>query len=223
MGSTRCSIAPLAVTLIALVACAEGRVMPGPGRTFADAGGAPDAAYASAPDARVGTDAASVEPDAELASGPGSCGDGACDRATETCGSCAVDCGACPSRCGDGSCDPTETETSCSLDCVREPSCGDGACDASETCASCSRDCGACPARCGDATCDATESCSSCSRDCGTCGGGGSDRCSGYRTCGACVDDSGCGFCDGVCTLGAISGPLDGRSCGSWTWWSWAC
>ncbi len=47
--------------------------------------------------------------------------------------------------------------------------CGDGTCDASETCSTCSEDCGVCPPVCGDGTCDASETCGTCSADCGAC------------------------------------------------------
>jgi|GEM_PF-1029855 len=50
------------------------------------------------------------------------CGDGACDG-TETCSTCASDCGACPPP---------------------PPACGDGACNGPETCSTCASDCGAC-------------------------------------------------------------------------------
>lgn len=49
------------------------------------------------------------------------------------------------------------------------PRCGDGTCNGTETCSSCSDDCGACPAQCGDFVCNGTESCSSCAADCGAC------------------------------------------------------
>jgi hypothetical protein len=44
------------------------------------------------------------------------CGDGTCDRVTESCSTCAVDC-TCAPRCGDLTCDASETATSCPGDC----------------------------------------------------------------------------------------------------------
>jgi secreted trypsin-like serine protease len=74
------------------------------------------------------------------------CGDGSCN-ADETCDSCEVDCGACPSECGDGTCDADETCENCEADCGACPAtfCGDGTCDPDEDCNSCEADCGACP------------------------------------------------------------------------------
>jgi hypothetical protein len=47
---------------------------------------------------------------------PPVCGDGSCSQ-TEDCGSCSLDCGACPSACGDGTCSVTEDCSSCAADC----------------------------------------------------------------------------------------------------------
>jgi len=97
------------------------------------------------------------------------CGDGSCNG-TETCSSCEQDCGVCPPRCGDGSCNGTETCSSCEQDCgVCLPTCGDGSCNGTETCSSCEQDCGVCLPTCGDGSCNGTETCSSCSSDCGIC------------------------------------------------------
>jgi len=51
------------------------------------------------------------------------------------------------------------------------PVCGDGTCNGTETCSSCPADCGACPPteRCGDGICQDYETCSSCALDCGEC------------------------------------------------------
>jgi hypothetical protein len=49
------------------------------------------------------------------------------------------------------------------------PSCGDGTCNGTETCSTCPSDCGACPPSCGDGTCNGSETCSTCASDCGTC------------------------------------------------------
>ena len=76
------------------------------------------------------------------------CGDTQCNG-TETCETCAGDCGVCPAI----------------------PVCGDNACNGTETCNSCSSDCGVCPAIpvCGDNACNGNETCADCSRDCGVC------------------------------------------------------
>jgi len=47
--------------------------------------------------------------------------------------------------------------------------CGDGTCDTSESCTTCPADCGACGPECGDGICDTSESCSTCDLDCGRC------------------------------------------------------
>lgn len=47
----------------------------------------------------------------------GSCGDGACNRASEDCYSCAADCGVCPPVCGNEACDAGETPSTCFGDC----------------------------------------------------------------------------------------------------------
>jgi len=44
------------------------------------------------------------------------CGDGVCGPG-ETCNSCALDCGSCPSGCGDGICGGAETCNTCPADC----------------------------------------------------------------------------------------------------------
>jgi hypothetical protein len=87
------------------------------------------------------------------------CGDGVCsgDATTqETCGTCAVDCGACPA-CGDGECNGAETCTTCEGDCGACPSCGDGECNDEESCWSCAQDCGLCAGECG--ACGAGDTC----------------------------------------------------------------
>lgn len=126
------------------------------------------------------------------------CGDGRCDM-TETCSSCAGDCGMCSARCGDGTCNGTENCMSCAGDCgmCSMPRCGDGTCNGSETCTSCSDDCGACPPRCGDGMCNGDETCASCMTDC-------ADRCESMCTpCASSADcpaGSLCGVrrCDGA-------------------------
>jgi TolB protein len=55
---------------------------------------------------------------------------------------------------------------------VPQPVCGDGTCNGTETCSSCPADCGVCPPPtpvCGDGICNGQETCSTCSDDCGTC------------------------------------------------------
>ncbi len=70
-------------------------------------------------------------------------------------------------RCGDGTCNGSETASSCPADCGNnnQPRCGDGTCQASESQQTCPQDCGA-PAVCGDGVCAATESSASCPADC---------------------------------------------------------
>jgi glucose/arabinose dehydrogenase len=46
--------------------------------------------------------------------------------------------------------------------------CGDGTCNGTESCSTCSADCGAC-STCGNGVCNSGETCSSCQADCGTC------------------------------------------------------
>jgi hypothetical protein len=47
--------------------------------------------------------------------------------------------------CGDGFCAWTETCSTCAADCGVCPYCGDGTCDATEACSTCAADCGGCP------------------------------------------------------------------------------
>ncbi|MBK7585960.1 MAG: hypothetical protein IPI67_37965 [Myxococcales bacterium] len=94
------------------------------------------------------------------------CGDSVCS-AGESCASCSVDCGACPTSCGDASCNAGETCSSCPGDCgACPPTCGDGACNGSESCSTCSLDCGACLPTCGNGSCETGESCATCPADC---------------------------------------------------------
>jgi hypothetical protein len=88
------------------------------GRRRRDSGApAADGGVAASPDAGVAADGGvAASPDAGVAA----CGDRTCD-ASESCTSCATDCGVCAPRCGDGTCDPTETCGTCASDC--------GACD----------------------------------------------------------------------------------------------
>lgn len=90
---------------------------------------------------------------------------------SETCVSCAPDCGVCKT-CGDGLCDSTGAEScfTCPEDCGKCVGCGDGDCAESENCASCSVDCGVCSV-CGNGKCESTqfETCTNCPGDCGEC------------------------------------------------------
>ncbi len=53
------------------------------------------------------------------------------------------------------------------LSCGFQSACGDGTCNGTETCSSCPGDCGVCPPpACGDGTCNGTETCLSCPADC---------------------------------------------------------
>lgn len=94
-----------------------------------------------------GPDGPDPEADAGALPGPvtDGCGDGFC-APSESCSSCAQDCGVCPPNCGDGECDETETCTDCEADCgvCGEGYCGDTLCQATEDCASCGADCGPC-------------------------------------------------------------------------------
>lgn len=92
----------------------------------------------------------------------GGCGDGICDKGSETVTSCPWDCGGC----GDGLCAPTEGPSACANDCGW---CGDGTCGSPESTQTCPRDC---MATCGDKKCQGGESASTCIVDCGGCGDG---------------------------------------------------
>jgi hypothetical protein len=141
------------------------------------------------------------------------CGDGICGD-TETCETCANDCGACMggcceahdgTGCADGDCvaficeiDAYCCETEWDQICADEalqycpvcqgtfPTCGDGECLFGETCETCAEDCGPCEF-CGDNICNGDEDCASCPDDCGACD---SDCCvaSGGQGC----DDAAC-------------------------------
>lgn len=114
------------------------------------------------------------------------CGDGYCGS-TESCSSCAQDCGACPAVCGNGVvegnevCDDGDTVTeycgdseiqngssycnaSCSSAISLSETCDDGN---SSNLDNCLNSC--IIASCGDTYCNASETCSSCAQDCGTC------------------------------------------------------
>ena len=71
-----------------------------------------------------------------------------------------------------------------SLDCTAPTGCGDGTCDPTETCTTCTKDCGACSS-CGNGTCDPTENCITCPGDCGVCVVGCTKT--STPTCGGCA------------------------------------
>jgi len=126
----------------------------------------------------------------ELAATSGSkqmCGDGYCGS-SESCSSCAQDCGTCPAVCGNGTvegsevCDDGDTSTescgnstvesggaiycnaNCSSSITLNEQCDDGNSSNLDTCLnSCMN------VSCGDTYCNAAETCSSCSTDCGVC------------------------------------------------------
>ena len=121
------------------------------------------------------------------------CGDGACNG-SETCSSCAPDCGAC-----------------------NQAYCGDGACNGLEFCGTCAADCGACPVLCGDIMCKTGEKCEAgaCIEDVcvAQCDGKqcGPDGCDGI--CGSCQQGMSCQ--DGVCVDGPCEPACSGKQCGS--------
>ncbi|MBI2375807.1 MAG: hypothetical protein HYV07_17555 [Deltaproteobacteria bacterium] len=125
------------------------------------------------------------------------CGDGRCDRPSESCGACPLDCGACPVGCGNGVCQRGLLENcfTCGADCG-PCVCGDAVCvPGAESCESCARDCGTCPL-CGDEECSLftssapyplsrAESCLTCATDCGACG---DSCCEPHEQRGGCAD-----------------------------------
>ncbi len=97
-------------------------------------------------------------------------------------------------KCGNGSCDATETPTSCAADCATTATCGDGICGLGES-MSCTQDCGS--VVCGDGFCAPSEDMMSCAADCqssGTCGDG---LCAANESPENCVED--CGTCNNRC------------------------
>jgi hypothetical protein len=71
----------------------------------------------------------------EVASAAAACGDDACNG-SETCSSCAQDCGTCAPACGDGTCNTGEDCATCQADCGTCASAGPGAGKTSYTCPS---------------------------------------------------------------------------------------
>jgi len=65
----------------------------------------------------------------------------------------------CNATCGDGTCNGSETVTSCPKDCA---TCGDSICSSTETLASCPGDCSVC----GDSKCTGSETSTTCASDC---------------------------------------------------------
>jgi hypothetical protein len=141
----------------------------------------------------------------------GTCGDGTCEG-SETCSSCTSDCGICLTEwCGDGSCNNGENCGTCAGDCGTCSWCGDGSCQSGEDCNNCSGDCGACTGACGDGSCSGGEDCWSCSSDCGACTGVcGDGSCNGGETCSSCQSD--CGSCIS-CGDGSCNGSENCSSC----------
>jgi hypothetical protein len=70
--------------------------------------------------------------------------------------------------CGNGSCSSTESCSSCAEDCGACAVCGDHTCNGGESCSTCPGDCGACIV-CGDGICNGSETCGTCPGDCGQC------------------------------------------------------
>ncbi len=66
--------------------------------------------------------------------------------------------------CGDGTCNGTETPSTCPLDC--KAVCGDGKCELPETALSCAKDCKPTFPACGDGVCAPNETAKSCAFDC---------------------------------------------------------
>ena len=94
------------------------------------------------------------------------CGDGACDPG-ESCVSCEVDCGACPSATCVGACGVYDPDAPCQCDelCFGSGDCCDDICD---LCAGDFPDACAAPV-CGDGVCNGEEYCAACPADCGPC------------------------------------------------------
>lgn len=83
----------------------------------------------------------------------GSCGSCATGQQCTSAGACIAG-----PRCGDGACNGTETCATCTMDCGPCPtSCGDHVCTTGETCANCPMDCGTCSASCQ--TCSTAMTC----------------------------------------------------------------
>ncbi|GIL65430.1 hypothetical protein Vafri_19182 [Volvox africanus] len=114
------------------------------------------------------------------------CGDNICSPGdNETCSTCPLDCGVCPTCNNNGICESVRYNETCyntvtkkgCLDCgtCGAATCGDGICtfstySYSESCTGCSKDCGKCTDYfyCGDGYCDYIigETATTCSRDC---------------------------------------------------------
>lgn len=96
--------------------------------------------------------------------------------------------------CGDTVCSDTETCSTCAKDCGPCAVCGDRVCNAAESCYTCAADCGSC---CGNKVCDSLETCANCPTDCGSCKTCNNDKICGplAETCGTCPGD--CGKCNG--------------------------
>jgi hypothetical protein len=158
----------------------------------ADSGGAPaDSGGAPADSGGLpGSDAGNMTGDSGLAVG---CGDLVCDPAE--CGICTPDCGASCTPgggCGDGTCDASESCTSCPADCAT--GCGDGCCLINEDCLGCPADCvtvESCdPSACGNGQCNygLSETCLNCPDCFGLCDCG-DGTCAGPETAANCPWD----------------------------------
>lgn len=148
------------------------------------------------------------------------CGDNVCGS-TESCGTCATDCGACYQEpdCGDGFCDNYGGEDCywCSLDCGScpvDPFCGDGECNGGDTCTNCAADCGACqssstPPGCGNGIIEGNEDCEPALPVSLTCAGHWGPEYKGNLAC-----NGSCSFNTAACVLRCGDGTLDaGEEC----------
>lgn len=88
--------------------------------------------------------------------------------------------------CGDGSCESTETATSCAVDCSKTV-CGNGVCEDGETAETCRNDCK--PSTCGNAKCDTNEDQQNCPEDCKPQTNCGDGVCDAFETADTCAQD----------------------------------
>ena len=145
---------------------------------------------------------------AEISSFLGTCGDGTCNGAEDTC-SCPGDCGEPPTSetsCSDGIDNDCDGDIDCNdADCTGTVDCPcdyDGTCEFGEDCDNCPSDCisGSGGAVCGNGICESGdgEDCSSCPSDCN---GVTTGKPSGRFCCGS----SSLGCADDRCTSGGYS------------------
>ena len=132
------------------------------------------------------------------------CGNGTCDKPTESCLSCVADCGACG---GTSDCCLAHDAPGCDHLACQEAICGgDAACCDTEWSATCANaalaGCAACEDFvdvCGNGVCGPDEGCGDCESDCGECPPDpvcGDGECNGSETCLLCEKD--CGECPPV-------------------------